>query len=203
MAGNQLFSRWLVATLEQPFLTSRLAKQEPLDTVLVLGGGTSMTPAGDPQLDWAGDRLMLAARLYHAGKVERILVSGSQFARTSELDLDPGQDSKLLLVQVGVPEEIISVIEGLNTSQEMQSLRKWLDSNASGQPSSLGIITSAWHLPRALRLAEANQIKAVALPANFHTTPFIPSPHVVIPSGENLYWTQVALHEYLGRMLGR
>ncbi len=146
---------------------------------------------------------MLAARLYHAGKVGRIIVSGSQFMRTNAIDLDPGQESKLLLVQVGVPEERISLIEGLNTSQEMQSLRKWLDGNASGEPTSLGIITSAWHLPRAMRLATANQIEATPLPANFHTTPLIPSPHLVIPSGENLYWTQVALHEYLGQLLGR
>lgn len=203
LAGNQLFSSWLVATLERPYLASRFDKLGPYELVLVLGGGTSVTPQGDPQLDLGGDRLLLAARLYHAGKVERIIVSGSQFTRSSELDLDPGHESKLLLVQVGVPEDRISVIQGLNTAEEMRALSGWLEANSPAPDLNLGIITSAWHLPRAMRLAAANQIKATPVPANFHTTPFIPSPHLVIPSGENLYWTQVALHEYLGRLLGR
>ena len=203
LGGNQLFSRWIVSTLEQPYLESRFAKLGPFDLVLVLGGGTSVTPQGDPQLDWGGDRIMLAARLFHAGKVDRILVSGSQFTRSNELDLEPGEESKLLLVQVGVPEDRISIIRGLNTAEEMRSLSQWLESNAAAPNLNLGIITSAWHLPRAMRLAAANQIKATPVPANFHTVPFIPSPHLVIPSGENLFWTQVALHEYLGRLIGR
>lgn len=203
LAGNQLFSRWLVSTLEQPFLGSSFAKLGPFDLVLVLGGGTSVTPQGDPQLDSAGDRLMLAARLFHTGKVERILVSGSQFSRSSELDLDPGEESKLLLVQVGVPEERISIIRGLNTSEEMRSLTQWLEVNSGEPKPNLGIITSAWHLPRAMQLASAAQIKATPVPAHFHTIPFVAGPHVVIPSGENLYWTQIALHEYLGRWIGR
>jgi uncharacterized SAM-binding protein YcdF (DUF218 family) len=203
LGGNQLFSRWVVSTLEKPYLNSQFAKLGPFETVLVLGGGTSVTPQGDPQLDSAGDRLMLVARLYRAGKVERILVSGSQFTRSSELDLDPGQESKLLLVQIGVPEERISIIEGLNTSEEMKSLRLWLDNNHPEGAPNLGILTSAWHLNRAMKLAAANKIKATAVPSNFHTQPFVPSPHLVIPSGEDLYWTSVALHEYLGQLVGR
>jgi len=203
VGGNQLFSSWLVSTLEKPYLGSQFAKLGPYEVVLVLGGGTSVTPQGDPQLDWAGDRLLQAARLYHAGKVERLLVSGSQFTRSSDLDLDPGEESKLLLVQVGVPEEKISTIKGLNTSEEMKSLRTWLDSNYPEGTPSLGIVTSAWHLNRAMKLAAANDIKATPVPSHFHTKPFIPSPHLVIPSGEDLYWTSVALHEYLGQMVGR
>ena len=203
LGGNQLFSSWLVSTLEKPYLNSQFAKLGPYEVVLVLGGGTSVTPQGDPQLDWAGDRLMQAARLYHAGKVERLLVSGSQFTRSSDLDLDPGEESKLLLVQVGVPEDKISIIKGLNTSEEMKSLRTWLDSNYPEGTPNLGIVTSAWHLNRAMKLAGANSIKATPVPSHFHTKPFIPSPHLVIPSGEDLYWTSVALHEYLGQLVGR
>ena len=146
---------------------------------------------------------MMAARLYHAGKVDRIVVSGSQFTRTSELDLDPGEESKLLLVQLGVPEERISKIDGLNTSEEMKSLRVWLDNQHPEGAPKLGLVTSAWHLKRALRLAAANNIQATAVPCHFHTKPFIPSPHLVIPSGEDLFWTSVALHEYLGQLIGR
>jgi len=203
IGGNQLFSKWLVSTLEKPYLNSQFAKLGPYEVVLVLGGGTSVTPQGDPQLDWAGDRLMQAARLYHAGKVERLLVSGSQFTRSSERDLDPGEESKLLLIQVGVPENKISIIKGLNTSEEMKSLRAWLDTNYPEGTPNLGIITSAWHLNRAMKLAAVNKIKATPVPSHFHTKPFIPSPHLVIPSGEDLYWTSVALHEYLGQMVGR
>lgn len=203
LGGNQLFSRWLVASLEQPYFPSEFSQIGPHEVVLVLGGGTSVTPQGDPQLDGAGDRLMLAARLFHAGKVERIVVSGSQFTRTSAIDLEPGEESKLLLVQVGVPEERISIIQGLNTSEEMQSFHKWLDSSYPDGRPSLGILTSAWHLNRAMKLAAANEIKATPVPANFHTHPLISSPHLVIPSGENLNWTSVALHEYLGQMIGR
>jgi uncharacterized SAM-binding protein YcdF (DUF218 family) len=85
----------------------------------------------------------------------------------------------------------------------MKSLRTWLDSNYPEGTPNLGIVTSAWHLNRAMKLAGANSIKATPVPSHFHTKPFIPSPHLVIPSGEDLYWTSVALHEYLGQLVGR
>jgi uncharacterized SAM-binding protein YcdF (DUF218 family) len=201
IAGNQFVSMALIGTLEAPYQEVNIFDLDPFDTVVLLGGGTGSTVTGQAQLAENGDRVAVAARLYHAGLVRQLICTGSQKFRSSPKDLHPRDEAEEILIGVGVPKEAILRMEGENTSQEMANLKAWLDK--TGNSGRVGIVSSAWHLPRVMRLAEVNELDVVPIPANFLSMPTTPSPNMVVPSAVNLMVTAKACREYLAGIVGR
>lgn len=201
IAGNVFVSNFLTATLEQPYQQVNVFEMEPLDAVVVLGGGTNSRFSGESQLGTSGDRVATAARLYHAGKVKQIVCTGSQSFRTSELDLDPRAEAAQILIGLGVSPEDVTQMQGHNTSEELRNLRALIEQGSiSGR---VGLVTSAWHLPRAMRLANSNGLELIPVPSDFLTTPLAPSPNYVVPGADNLAITGRAIKEYLAGWVGR
>jgi uncharacterized SAM-binding protein YcdF (DUF218 family) len=151
VAGNSFFSNWLISTLEQPYADVDIYEMEPLDTLVVLGGGTSSRLDGESQLAAGGDRVATTARLYHAGLATKIICTGSKF-RTSENDRSPREEAAAILVGMGVPGNDVLKMKGSNTFQEIGNLKKWIEANPDH--GRVGIVSSAWHLPRVMRLAK-------------------------------------------------
>lgn len=177
---------------------------QPFDLIVVLGGGTTVDPTFRPQLTGAGDRVMMAARLYHEGRAKRICVTGEQTIRTDARDPDPAEEARDLLRSIGVPADAIHALRGVNTSEEIRSLKTWLRSQPGNEDWRIGLVTSAWHMDRALALARKNGLDdLVPVPAHFLSQPFTPDPSIVIPSAGNLETTARMLHEYLGRWISR
>lgn len=201
LAGNSFIANLLIANLESSFQDVDVFKVEPLETAVVLGGGTSSRVTGGSQLNAGGDRVAIAARLYHAGKVNQFICTGTSSFRTSKLDLSPREEAAEILIGLGVPSERVVQMEGRNTSEEMKQLGAWLKQNPDH--GRIGIITSAWHMPRVMRLANANGVDAVALPADYQTSSIGPSPNLIVPSSINLEISRRALKEYLATLVGR
>lgn len=200
--GNGIVANQLIHSLESSFQEVDPLKAEPYDFIFVLGGGTTTNLGDRVQATSAGDRIVMAARMYHAGKAKKIVCTGQQLSRTTEADLHPYEEAFQLLQGLKVPDEVLSKIPGLNTSEEMQNASKLL--KQKNMPDArVGILTSAWHLPRALRLADANGLSAEGIPADFLSNHFIPNPGIVIPSGHSLSISARALKEYLARLVRR
>lgn len=207
-SGNQWIAQGLARWLEQPWrenLAAPAGDSQAFDLLVVLGGGTTANPAFQPQLAGAGDRVMQAARLWHAGLARRIVVTGEQAWRTDEADPEPAEEARDLLVDTGVPGDAITALRGFNTQGELVALKTWLD----GQPAELrsgriGLVTSAWHMSRAMTLSRAAGLEGlVPVPADWMSQPWTPDPSLVIPSASNLDRTTKLLHELLGQWLGR
>lgn len=203
LGGNQFVSNYLAYSLEAPFSQIDIAQIPTLDAVIVLGGGTSSTYNNRVQLGMAGDRVATAARLYHSGQVKKIICTGSQSFRASPEDLHPREEAKLILTEFGIPASAVILLEGENTSQEMNSLKSWIPEHINSPQPRIGLITSAWHLKRALRLAKSQGLEFEPIPSNFISGPVNPSPHWVIPSGDNLATTGRIVKEYLAAIVSR
>lgn len=203
LGGNQFASNYLAYSLEAPFSQIDIAQIPTLDAVIVLGGGTSSTYNNRVQLGMAGDRVATAARLYHSGQVKKIICTGSQSFRASPEDLHPREEAKLILTEFGIPASTVILLEGENTSQEMNSLKSWIPEHINSPQPRIGLITSAWHLKRALRLAKSQGLEFEPIPSNFISGPVNPSPHRVIPSGDNLATTGRIFKEYLAAIVSR
>lgn len=202
LGGNAWVANSLIGQLEAPWQPVDGISGPAFDVVVVLGGGTSERGAGRAQLTADGERVITAARMFHAGKTERILCTGTQRWRANETDLHFREEAAQILVGLGIPANRIEQIEGPNTTQEMKNLRAWIDRQPD--PSiRVGIITSAYHLSRAMRLAAANGIVAEPIPANFYSTDLAASPSWVIPSAGNLKNTAAAMKEHLAGLIGR
>ena len=196
--GNPIVSEVLMGTLERDFATQVPLQMEPFDTLVVLGGGTGTSPAMSPQFAMSGDRVGLAAQMYHAGKVRRIVVTGKQFQSVPTPDADPSYEAKVLLTRLGVPADVVQEVGGRNTFEEMQNL-----SQVVGDRKRVGLITSAWHMPRALARSQGVGLEFVPVPADFATDVEPVSILDILPSRRGLVDMDRATKEFLGRWMGR
>lgn len=122
------------------------------EAIVVLGGG--IAPAApphttEPELTEGSDRIWQAARLYRAGAAPKIIVSGGSFIeRQGGPATTEAEAMRRFLLDLGVPNEaIVSEGKALNTIENIANVR---DIVKGGR---VAIITSAYHVPRAARLA--------------------------------------------------
>lgn len=201
VAGNFYVGTALMAGLEREVPLLETGRVEPFDAVCVLGGGTELDPAGRPILGEAGDRIVTAARLWHAGKARFLVASGTGLdAMTGARDL--GQETRAIWLALGVPDgAIVTVPEPcLNTREEIAAYRKLQDARNWKR---LALVSSASHLPRALRLAEKAGLAFTPVGADWHGRRHRLQPQRLVPTGEGFRLVAVASWEYLGRRLGK
>ena len=199
--GNFYVANQLTKSLEHPYFGFYLDDLEKLDVVVVLGGGTSTNINGEPQLGSSGDRIAMAAKVFHAGKTDRLICTGVKTYRPATEALEVGEEAAAILIQMSIPSDSIETIGGQNTSQEMQAIKRWMSENPTG--SRIGILTSAWHLNRAMRLAKAAGIDATPIPADFMSRNATVSNDWVIPTAGNLSRSSRVVREYLAALIGR
>jgi uncharacterized SAM-binding protein YcdF (DUF218 family) len=202
LAGSTFVARWLLQPLEWPRKLDEYAVTTPYRTIVVLGGGITIAADGLPELNSDGQRIFSVAQLWHRGKTQSIICTGS----SSEDYPDPSVLGRQLLESVGVPSHVIYEVKGQNTSQEMEGLERFFASLPSDFPREgrLGLVTSAFHMPRALRLARTRNLQFVPLPCSYRVgldNSF--SFAELIPSNGSLTLVGVALKEKLARLFGR
>ncbi len=203
LGGNYWVANQLIAGLESDFQLMDPFQAEPLERLVLLGGGTSSRVSGAPQLSMSGDRVALAAQLYHAGQVNQIICSGSNSFQPSEDSLHCREEARQILIRLGVPADAIVLIEGANTSEEIANLSKFMAQHAEQSPQRIGILTSAWHLPRAMRSAQRHRLEVTPVPADFRSEPFRLNPNLIVPGATELNSVRSTIKEHLGRLLGR
>lgn len=203
VGGNDFVADFLAAGLEKPYQSQNPYEEKPFDYLIVLGGGTNVSPYGSAQLESRGDRVMTAARLYFRERVKKIVATGQQLYKSDPNDLHPNQEVVQILKDLQIPESDLLMLGGINTSEEIQQIRKWLDTLPDKENLRVGLLTSAWHLPRATALAEKNGVSVIPVPSDFASEPYVPDPGIVVPTANNLHQTATMIHEYLGRLIGR
>lgn len=180
---HKVFTKW-----EQTYGCVPFDKIPEYDVIVVLGGGSSTRPTGDPQFGIAGDRMGFAARLYHQGKAKKLVTTGSVLELKGSLMGElkqgegPSEQTLRLWTDLGIPEADIIQIEGQNTSSEMRELAA---REELWRGKRIGMITSAYHMPRAMKLAERAGLKFDPIPTDVWSRPedapitvdlFLPSP---------------------------
>ncbi|MEQ9409918.1 MAG: YdcF family protein [Fuerstiella sp.] len=204
VCGNSYVVMQLAASLEAPFRDIHPLEQEPFDFVVVLGGGTSIGANQRQQGNGSGDRLILAAQTWHQGVAKKLICTGRRIESMNSSGFDPADQSTDVLVGLGVPPEAIEQVDGRTTSEEMLSLGKSFRNTTQR----VGLITSAWHLPRALRLASRNEFYPQPLPADFMSGPRRPmtvGETIIagIPQADTFAGITRMAKEHLGMLAGR
>jgi uncharacterized SAM-binding protein YcdF (DUF218 family) len=216
---SPLVNRELMRLTEVPVpSTSPLADAAPVyRAVIVLGGGAALGANGEPQFTTDGHRVAMAAQMWHAGKTNAIIctgednfVPGESPVSPEELDQrdrwNPARIGVDLLASLGVPQEKLFRVGGVNTYFEMEKLSAFLRAPPEGFPSEgkIGLITSAFHIPRAMLLAESQGLEFNPIPVCFRTGPSEPLsvsdfiPHV--NAGAQFF---TLAREHLARLVGR
>ena len=222
---------WVVGVpLEREFLIcGRVPVVESFpeaDAIVLLGGsmGAETNLSSYAEM-WSGaDRVWQAARLYKAGKAQKVIATGNGAVDTT----------LPLLLDFGVAKADVSFMDAVNTEEEARSIGKML--GRSGGVEELGVeelgvkelrvgsggveesdpikhsstarpkvllVTSAWHMKRARLMFEkyAPDIEVACAPADFENTIMAektPLFKMLLPDPNVFMLNSLAFHEWVG-----
>ena len=211
---------WVVGVpLEREFLVDGkvpLVESFPeADAIVLLGGSMGIeTNLSSYAEMWSGaDRVWQAARLYKAGKAQKVIATGNGAVDTT----------LPLLLDFGVAKADVSFMDAVNTEEEARSIGKMLvksvgveelgveesDSpthpikhSSTARPKVL-LVTSAWHMKRARMMFEkyALDIEVACAPADFENTIMAekaPLFKMLLPDPNVFMLNSLAFHEWVG-----
>jgi len=196
--GNILLGGLLVAFLESDYKIA-VFEQEPFDAVLVLGGGAS-GDAEFAQVNDAGDRVVVGARLYHAKLTPLLITSGSSVPGLGHFT-DVSVATRTIWTGLGIPEDAILLLpDPKNTREEILALKQLKEEQKWER---VGVVTSAWHMRRAMKLAKTEGLEVHPLPADFRTRIVWDGILSIVPEAHGFALVQRACWEFLGAATGR
>lgn len=190
----------IIRSLESPLPPARTRKPEQLyDAVVVLGGMTDDRAAlasGLPSYNGASERMHAAFEILHDRQAKTMILSGgSMFPESpSEAELLRRQLSRWG-AELGPV-----VVEGQsrNTKENAQYSAKILRERGAV---SVLLVTSAFHMNRALACFEAEGIQADGYPVDFRGYDPAKSSGSLLPRSGALFDSTWALHEHVGRLV--
>jgi uncharacterized SAM-binding protein YcdF (DUF218 family) len=199
---------WRYFTSPELSPTSLQALQTPVaDVIVVLGGGTESFLAPRPlvEVNGAGDRVLYAAYLYKQGAAPHLLLSGGRIDWLSAGD-SPAQDMASLLDLMDVPEDALWLEpRSLNTAENAVEAKKFLETKGIQR---IILVTSAAHMPRAVKLFEDQGFEVIPAPTDYDLTEedwqslthanLLTQIYNLLPSASNLSSVTGSLKEYLG-----
>lgn len=158
VSATPAVGEFLYGALERQHPPVALAATPRADAIIVLGGavGQPLPPRLAPDPNAAADRVLHAARLYHAGKAPRLLIAGGHlpWGRVVRPEAELIAD---LLVEWGVPRAALLLDpHSANTANAANARAPMIQHELR----TALLVTSAGHLPRALALFRAAGIDA-------------------------------------------
>jgi uncharacterized SAM-binding protein YcdF (DUF218 family) len=197
LSANPIVANKLMATLEnqQPVDPDVLPRA---DVGIVLGGAVYNPSASrqEPELGEAVDRIWHANRLYRTGHIKRIVVVGGN------LPWWPGGAPEAvlihkLLVELGIPASSIQYgATSRNTFENAVEAKALMRE----QPfESALLVTSAWHMPRALAVFTKAGLPVAPAPCDFRSSDTLSGTLLDwVPHAQSFAVTSAALREWMG-----
>lgn len=197
LASSSWVGGALMASLERPYPPHSADECTKADAIVLLGGAIRPVLAGDlvPRLHRASDRIWQAARLYHAGCAPRILISAGGNIEPP-LVAPESEAIAEMLTDLGVPfSALVLEAESRNTQGNAAFSRATLAPLGADR---ILLVTSAWHLRRAVALFERQGFDVVPVGADFRSFRGCRGIECWVPSVGALEVTGLAMKEYLG-----
>lgn len=194
-------STWLRLSVESAYPPRLVASLSTAPAAVVLGGGMSPPSASMPfpDLHEASDRVWHAARLYHAGKVPLLVLSGGSDPAVSPTS--EAQAMRMLLLDLSVPD----------SAMVMESASRDTRQNATFTAALLKardirrvlLVTSAMHMARAVAAFEAEGIEVVPAAIDYtQPTPLSALP-AWLPDSSSLEGSGRVFKELLGQWVAQ
>ncbi|EFE94276.1 envelope biogenesis factor ElyC [Serratia odorifera] len=186
----------LLRPIESEYVTYN--GNDPVNYIVVLGGGYTFNPQWAPSSNLIGNslpRVTEGVRLYLSHPGAKMVFTGARGANT----LSNAETAARVAASLGVPRSDIVVLDRpLDTEQEAMQVAQLVGKQR------FILVTSANHLPRAMRFFEAQGLQPIPAPANQLA---IASPlniwDRVMPSAMFLGHSERAWYETLGSLWQR
>ena len=186
---------------EQQYLPMAVDQLPNVDAIVLLGGDIGLPLSPRLESEVRGNRIVHSFRLYRAGKAKIIVISGGNVFPQKEVQAESFY-TRDLLIELGVPADSIMVeVTSRNTYENARETKKLLEAN---QHDKILLVTSAFHMPRALSVFRTLGIDAIPAPASYSIVNYS-QPAILdwMPSLGNLGKMQAVIHENLGILVYR
>ena len=198
--GSEPLADGLLKRLEHQHPPIPLASAGPFEAVFVCGGGTAVQPDGRAELGASGDRLLVAATLWHHQRTPLLIASSSSIAGLGATR-DLASETADIWQECGIPQNAIISLPGpRNTSEEI--LRYQAEATARHW-TRVAVVSSAWHLPRIAGLCQRAGFAPTLIGADYHDEGFTSWALLLVPTGNGASSLQTALWEELGALVRR
>jgi uncharacterized SAM-binding protein YcdF (DUF218 family) len=195
--GYSPLGRTLLLPLEQRFPPWNASNGTPTG-IVVLGGAIApdvSVARGVVALNGAAERITVAAELAHRYPNARIIFSGG----TASLDPTAPLEAPLAVKEfeaLGISHDRITAEEQSRNTVENAAFSRLLADPKPGERWIL--LTSAFHMPRAIGAFRAAGFPIDAYPVNWRTTGAGDAARLFASPAEGLTMTDFAVHEWLG-----
>jgi uncharacterized SAM-binding protein YcdF (DUF218 family) len=200
LLSNPYLSRKALHKYEYPITSADALVTRPL--AVVLTGVTMQVKSDDNRVFFSkgADRVSHAVYLYKTKKIQKILVSGGSGALIPNKEMPSEAETlKKAMMQMGVPEKDILVeVKSRNTYENALFSKPIIKQMSLGKPPIL--ITSAFHLPRALGCFKKVGVKVDALGVDYYATDKNFSVVDLVPSEQSFASWGLLIHELIGRL---
>lgn len=191
----------LIGRLERVYPRWRVAEAPAADVVLVLGGTMGPPVAAGYLPNWADavERFEGGVALVQAGRAPQLLFTGAPRSADGAGESE-GAAMRALAIARGVPAGRIDVTGPVgNTADEARALARWCAERGVRR---VLVVSSAWHLPRAMRQLRRSGLELTAFPVDFRATTAgrkaLPYMDWLPSAGGGLALTETALREVYG-----
>jgi uncharacterized SAM-binding protein YcdF (DUF218 family) len=204
LSSNEIFSKWLVRSLEWQNLP--IGELPQAEAIVVLGGGTRprISPRPWYEVNEAGDRILYGSWLYKQDKAPLLLVTGGRAEWIGEGGNPESEDMAAIAEMMGVPSSaIIQESQSFNTRDNAVNTKQILDKRGINK---ILLVTSAMHMPRSLEIFRKNGIESIPAPTDFlsvnnENNKGWATVLELLPSTEALKNTTSVIKEYIGLMI--
>jgi uncharacterized SAM-binding protein YcdF (DUF218 family) len=189
-------------TLESRYPPVDIARCAPADAIVVLGGVLRFPESAIAPLEWSdcANRFEKGLDLLSAGKASYLVFTGAKFTDSLAVPSE-GELLRAIARRRGVPDTAILVTERvINTATEARIVRKLARERGWRR---ILLVSSAYHMPRAMMLFNRGGLEVVPVPSDFRVVGMGSlrerlSLGYFLPQGEGLFRSDTAAHEYLG-----
>lgn len=160
---------YLIEPLEKRF-SQPSELPEHVDGIILLGGAELLKPSlswQQPELGSAADRYIATAKLAKLYPKTPVLFSGGNNLIRFQRQGDEGHIAPQVLTTIGVKEQRLIIEDKARNTHENFVLLKPLLPKKSGR---YLLVTSAFHMPRAVAIARQQGIDVVAYPVDFRSS---------------------------------
>ncbi len=194
---------WIITNLMVRYQAKPVELQagKQYQTGILLGGLMSYDEAGkQAYFNISSDRFIQTVRLYKLGHIDKIIVSGGN----GSIKNNPFREADYIrknLLDVGIPDSVIFIERNSRNTIENGLYTKQLADSIQQRDTAL-LITSAFHIPRAMKIFNKSGLKVKAYPCSFLVLPSDGQfgSGSLIPTMTAFDFWQIYLRELIGRL---
>ncbi len=194
-----LIERAMVSYQADPI---QLEKNQKYKAGILLGGLMSFnTATKEGFFNISSDRFIQTSRLYQLGHIQKIIISGGN---AHDENYSEAAFLRKNFLDIGIPDSNILIEKySINTIENSRFVKKLADSIHLNDTSLL--ITSAFHIPRAMELFRKAGVKVRAFPCAYFYVPGDKKFTIksLVPASYALENWQIFLREWVGRVATR